>query len=80
MNITSAAWRDIKTAPEGEEGEILAYKPNVGMVLVRWLDAERQGCEVTGWHESWNFDHVEGLTHWMPLPPAPLLQGAVRSA
>jgi hypothetical protein len=65
-------WRDISTAPEGEKGEILAYKPRVGIVIVRWLDvADHPDRDVTGWYESWNHDYVDGLTHWMPLPAQP---------
>lgn len=62
-------WQPIETAPEGKRGEILAFKPRIGQLIVKWLDAGDGDFE--GWHESWDHQPIEGLTHWMPLPAEP---------
>lgn len=62
--------RSISTAPE-DGTEILAFKKNIGWVIVRWLGDEHPDCDCIGFHESWNHSIVEDLTHWLPLPEAP---------
>jgi hypothetical protein len=63
-------WQPIETAPH--DVEILAFKPGVGIVIVRWLDADHPDADdISEFHESWNHASVEDLTHWMPLPEKP---------
>jgi hypothetical protein len=73
----ASRWQPIETAPEGRDGEILAFKPGIGRLLVRWLDADHPDCEGAFWHETWSHAPIEGLTHWMdaPAPPAAAQQG-----
>ena len=66
-------WMLIERATtEGDDVEILCFKPGVGRIIVTWLDAEHPDADgVAGWHESWSHKRIEGITLYMPLPPAP---------
>jgi len=67
-----AGWQPIETAPQNHMTEILAFKRSIGPVIVRWLDADHPDADgITEFHESWNHQPVENLTHWRPLPAPP---------
>jgi hypothetical protein len=61
--VVPVGWRDITTAPR-DGGDIL-------------LNCETGGCAIgrpngDGTFDDGDFrDHMDGFTHWMPLPPAP---------
>lgn len=79
-------WRPIETAPK-DGTEVLAYREDAGVFLIRWDAPENflteDECVKLGESAeeySWIFadfvqgDRCEGSempTHWMPLPPPP---------
>ena len=63
-------WRPIESAPE--DGWFLAFKPGVQVIVGTILDGDHPDCEFDGGvHEAWSHQHVDGITHWQPLPAAP---------
>lgn len=73
----SQGWRPISEAPR-DGTDILAFKPKIGLVIVRHLDPDHPDCQGDDFHESWNHSYCEGLTRWMPLPEPPALDGGER--
>lgn len=63
-------WQPIESAPQ-DGSEILVFKPSVGIIVARWLDADHPDVEYIGLHEAWNHQPIERATHWTPLPAAP---------
>lgn len=64
-------WMPIETAPK--DGWFLATKPGWTIPIVGTiLDSDHPDCEFDGEvHEAWSHQHVDGITHWMPLPEPP---------
>jgi hypothetical protein len=63
--------KPIETAPR-DGTEVLAYKPRLKSWLpVRWLDADHPDYEGEFFHHAWDYTPMEGLTHWVPMPPPP---------
>ena len=60
----------MSTAPE-DGTEILAFKTNLGWVMVRYLDLDNPASECEGWHVTWDHHPIEDLACWLPLPEAP---------
>lgn len=64
-------WQPIETAPK-ESGDGPYWGKRGPSVLL----TDGEGCFVgfwngTGWDDGDFFDHLDGITHWMPLPELP---------
>ena len=73
--MTDAQWRPIDGAPADED--VLVFSTRWGALIAafsselrQWLP--RMQCPVSLHAEA------DGVTHWMPLPPAPAMHAAVR--
>lgn len=63
-----AGWRPIEEAPR-DGSEVLGWKPTIGLVLVRWLDADHPDYQGDDWHTAWEHAYIEGLTMYLPVAP-----------
>ncbi|MEN9885585.1 MAG: hypothetical protein RL758_163 [Pseudomonadota bacterium] len=69
--LDTNGWQPIETAPK--DGYFLAFKPGTAHIVATILDMDHPDCEYDGGvHEAWSLNFVDGVTHWMPLPSAPV--------
>jgi hypothetical protein len=67
-------WEDVKSAPKTGSAILVWVPSNKCTYCVSWRDARHgdPACWLVfggGWR-----DHIQGATHWMPLPTPPTEQ------
>lgn len=61
--MTDHVWRPIATAPRDGKPVLLSFGEGTP-AIAHW---NGRG----GWDDGDFYDHMEGFTHWMPLPAPP---------